>query len=1556
MFRRARGNTKTVVVEISRQPFIREDSENACADLRRRRVRRRLTLQCMSNVVRRRYAPKTVGVLRGFLEGLQGFSSVVHELLQNAEDAGASAFYVRLTSEALWVGNDGVFSPENFERLATPAAGSKRHDVEKIGSFGIGFISVFQLTDAPEIMSRGERHVLLPLEDSEDVTEGVAHEWPTTIRLPWAFRHTDLREGLGADVVRVDQFPDFLQEAHQALRESALFLDSVKVLRLMQDAELVEEIRIVDEVGRRTLVSLTGEQTFRLYSGEMTGLQVQQLGVQGERKPEITVAVPVRPPPAFQGRFYAYLPTQDLTLLPFHVNADFYPQADRKSLVWDGNGSTKQQWNSAVLRQVTRMLPHILDDMREEGPEGLYPFAETCLDGAALAFSSRAGWWLKSCAETAHLAFTQRPLLLNAHQHWVTADEVRLTVSGARLADHLRRRLEDRRQWSFLSEPDQDSYASLFRKLKVRVLDVSMFVDQLPVLFQSTADVEPGLDALGTALPALEYLSESLKQATGRDAIFGSKAAVFRSTPFAVNQARQLASLDDVWYIRPQWEETALDWWGAPTLLDPHWVERAAPELLEVADHLTPETLLHNFQSWDVDAVVEPLAEQAVRERLYAFLASSPFPKIKAQGLPLFPGKTEGLHPAEKLVLPGEIQDPFGQVVVAETHPPALESVLRHLDVRALDGDRYYQQMLPELARSREDLRADVLRHLAGSPYLHPERLAAWKQVEIVQTRSGRWVRPSATSFEHPLLEHLLEGDYDPVADALAKDSAVRRFLERLGVEAVPGAERLKQIAEEKADDPVDGKGIAFRSKLLEYALTHNELLVKLQNVRWLPDAQGLGWHRPGDLWPQQRKVIIGQQQEPDRSFLGLELKDEEITRVGLAEPAVKTVLSHLATLSRQDRPVPFEALSWLDQREGIAPDDQVLLRQVPLMEAGPSVYRPGSFFFKENHDLFPHRGLLSPDYATRLPRLMGWLAVKERPTAEDYARVLAEIAATLPESGVASSETADVIRICLEACGREWTALGKEEKDADPDWLRPLRQLRILPVVNDGRTYIYRPGDAFYNDMSSADIGRYRLQEALGYCADQVRQWQFLRALGVRSLRGGLQKTPLSTAAQGTPSAYTQQLQQLIPSLVRYLFSKGRQSPEQLEKELSQWRFVSLPEIRAEVRLPSLAVFRPQQVTLDFEVERPSKAILVSYDCGKYVPGVGLQRALRMENDDLLLTMFADPAGAEELLDTKEIPTLPPTFTPRHPRPAVEVHRPELPAAGASSGPTGIPSQISAPSSPGTPSPRPSGERPDTDTGATGMSAQPQSPHQPGGHSSSGRAQQASDPAERENPPRSSTQEQTAPSRPAPPAAEEWRARTQEAARNAGSRKERLASGVDGSGRTRPQGRFRRVGGRGRREPRLRYRSFVHVATADGHRSDPSEHNQKIDRIGMRFVKQFEFTMGRQPRDDSAETDGGYDYRSEGGGEVRYIEVKTLSEAWDASTVTMSRKQMYTAFRKGEEFWLYVVECALTQPRLWCLRNPGWVATSYTFAQDWANEGFSEGPFEFTLENCSST
>src|SRR5687768_3070558 len=115
------------------------------------------------------------------LRNLQGFATLAHELLQNADDVpGVTSFTFNICQHALIVENDGRFSdcgrpetPEcewkekgttgshrcDFHRFRFIAGADKRNEAGTTGAFGIGFISVYQVTDRPELISK--RHWIL---------------------------------------------------------------------------------------------------------------------------------------------------------------------------------------------------------------------------------------------------------------------------------------------------------------------------------------------------------------------------------------------------------------------------------------------------------------------------------------------------------------------------------------------------------------------------------------------------------------------------------------------------------------------------------------------------------------------------------------------------------------------------------------------------------------------------------------------------------------------------------------------------------------------------------------------------------------------------------------------------------------------------------------------------------------------------------------------------------------------------------------------------------------------------------------------------------------------------------------------------------------------------------------------------------------------------------------------------------------------------------------------------------------------------------------------------
>ena len=95
---------------------------------------------------------------------------------------------------------------------------------------------------------------------------------------------------------------------------------------------------------------------------------------------------------------------------------------------------------------------------------------------------------------------------------------------------------------------------------------------------------------------------------------------------------------------------------------------------------------------------------------------------------------------------------------------------------------------------------------------------------------------------------------------------------------------------------------------------------------------------------------------------------------------------------------------------------------------------------------------------------------------------------------------------------------------------------------------------------------------------------------------------------------------------------------------------------------------------------------------------------------------------------------------------------------------------------------------------------------------------------------------------------------------------------------------------------------------------------NTAVETAAMRVAMEYERNQGRLPVDVS-KTGVGYDVRSEGGdGQVRYIEVKGHASTGD---VTLYYTEWQMAHRMGEEFFIYDVDHALTNPQLRIVQDP---------------------------------
>ncbi|XP_013763751.1 sacsin-like [Pundamilia nyererei] len=139
--------------------------------------------------------------IKNILKEYDEDSDIFKELIQNAEDAGAAVckFLVdfRVHKDApeslidpdmalcqgpcLWAFNNEQFTAEDWKNIVRVGSASKENKVEKIGKFGLGFNTVYHVTDVPSILSGNTLLILDP--NVTHLTKHIKHKTNPGIKL-----------------------------------------------------------------------------------------------------------------------------------------------------------------------------------------------------------------------------------------------------------------------------------------------------------------------------------------------------------------------------------------------------------------------------------------------------------------------------------------------------------------------------------------------------------------------------------------------------------------------------------------------------------------------------------------------------------------------------------------------------------------------------------------------------------------------------------------------------------------------------------------------------------------------------------------------------------------------------------------------------------------------------------------------------------------------------------------------------------------------------------------------------------------------------------------------------------------------------------------------------------------------------------------------------------------------------------------------------------------------------------------------------------------------------
>ena len=256
--------------------------------------------------------------------------------------------------------NDGdVFAPGDVEGICSVEPGRKKN---KIGFFGVGFKSVFNITKTPQIISN---------DFNFEIENYICPK--STNNVPEVFEEYNSRERGSIFVFPQSEglptIPELIENFKEIDEKILLFLNNVKSLRFVNKVNN-EQWSIEKLPSEASLISLkngrTGQTTqWRVFHKDLP-VSKQEVRVPEEKKGIETTRIVIaflfdqETREAIKGStLYCYLPTKKRTDMPFLVQADFVPTV--------GRGDIQDiDWNKWLLSKLGEPSADAIDEIKED--------------------------------------------------------------------------------------------------------------------------------------------------------------------------------------------------------------------------------------------------------------------------------------------------------------------------------------------------------------------------------------------------------------------------------------------------------------------------------------------------------------------------------------------------------------------------------------------------------------------------------------------------------------------------------------------------------------------------------------------------------------------------------------------------------------------------------------------------------------------------------------------------------------------------------------------------------------------------------------------------------------------------------------------------------------------------------------------------------------------------------------------------------------------------------------------------------------------------------------
>jgi len=320
---------------------------------------------------------KSSPMLLSDLAGLEAYVSESYnsrsfiELLQNADDAKATKFYVKRSGDYLFVANNGrPFNIKDLESLCRSASSNKVRGTT-IGYRGIGFKSVVSFAKDVHLIS-GDFEITFSKELSKQIIPQankvplirIPHELDKSVKSELAEEIKEVQdEGFNTIFIFSGVLANQIDEEYTSFANTTLlFLNSIQVIKIHLSKKVTANIAVIEENEKGRILRVSTTDTISdwfVCSDSNCSIAFSMEKGKVVRLPKIEAII------------HAFLPTEDSCGLGVVVNGDFSTDPSRRHLIMD---ETTIKVISNLCKLYASILKYALTNNNKNIVEALMPY------------------------------------------------------------------------------------------------------------------------------------------------------------------------------------------------------------------------------------------------------------------------------------------------------------------------------------------------------------------------------------------------------------------------------------------------------------------------------------------------------------------------------------------------------------------------------------------------------------------------------------------------------------------------------------------------------------------------------------------------------------------------------------------------------------------------------------------------------------------------------------------------------------------------------------------------------------------------------------------------------------------------------------------------------------------------------------------------------------------------------------------------------------------------------------------------------------------------------